>query len=107
MIVTCNIRIELKATQKKFWPIFLVQVRKFSLLNLGNSKVEATALGEIKLLDLKHKIYDPYKIVGNHQAHYNLKAYEHEQSVRRLVIVNDVNPSHGFLDCKIDKGIWT
>ena len=52
------------------------------LLNLGHSKVEAAALGEIKLLNLDHKKYDPYKIVGNHQVNCNLKAYKHEQEGR-------------------------
>jgi hypothetical protein len=79
-IVTSDIGIELKAAQKKFWPIFPVQVGKFSLLNLGHSKVEVVALEEIKLQNLEHRKYDPYKIVGNHQANCNLKAYEHEKS---------------------------
>jgi hypothetical protein len=79
-IVIGGIENELKMAQKRFWPIFPVQVGKYSLLNLGHSKVEAATLGEIKLLNLDHRKYDPHKIVGNHQVNCNLKAYEHEQS---------------------------
>jgi hypothetical protein len=79
-IVIGGIENELKMAQKRFWPIFPVQIGKYSLLNLGHSKVEAAALGEIKLLNIDHRKYDPYKIVGNHQVNCNLKAYEHEQS---------------------------
>jgi hypothetical protein len=79
-IVIGGIGNELKVAQKRFWPIFPVQIGKYSLLNLGHAKVEATTLGEIKLLNLDHMKYDPYKIVGNHQVNCNLKAYEHEQS---------------------------
>jgi hypothetical protein len=57
-----------------------VYVRKFSLLNLGHSKVEAEALEEIKLVDIEHRKHDPYQLVSRHLMHYNLKAYEHEQS---------------------------
>jgi hypothetical protein len=38
-IVASGIGIELKVDQKKFWPVFPVQIWKFSLLNLGHSKV--------------------------------------------------------------------
>jgi hypothetical protein len=57
-----------------------VEIGKFPLLNLGHSKVEATTLEEVKLVDLEQRKYDPYQIVGNHLAHYNLKVYEHEKS---------------------------
>jgi hypothetical protein len=79
-IVTGGIGIELKTTQKKLWPVFPVQIGKFSLLNLGHSKVEAAALEEVKLVDLEHKKHDPYQIVGSHMAHCSMKAYEHEKS---------------------------
>jgi hypothetical protein len=79
-IITGDIGIELKTTQKKFWPVFPVQIGKFSLLNLGHSKVEVAALEEVKLVDLEHRKHDPYQIVGNHLAHCNMKAYEHEKS---------------------------
>jgi hypothetical protein len=80
-IVKGGIGIELKVAQKKFWPIFPVYVGKFSLLNLGHSKVEAEALEEIKLVDIEHRKHDPYQLVSRHLMHCNLKAYEHETSV--------------------------
>jgi hypothetical protein len=60
-IITCGIGIEMKTTQKKFWPVFPIQIGKFLLLNLGNSKVEFVALEEVKLVDLKHRKHDPTK----------------------------------------------
>ena len=80
-IVTGGIGIELKVAQKKFWPVFLVQIGKFSLLNLGHSKVEAVALEEVKFVNLEHRKHDPYQLVGKHMAHCNMKAYEHEKSL--------------------------
>jgi hypothetical protein len=68
-IVAGGIGIELKMAQKKFWPVFPVQIGKFSLLNLGHSKVEATALEEVKLVNLEHRKHDPYQLVGKHMAH--------------------------------------
>jgi hypothetical protein len=47
---------------------------------LGHSKVEATALEEVKLVYLEHRKNNPYQLVGKHMAHYNMKAYEHEKS---------------------------
>jgi hypothetical protein len=79
-IITGGIGTELKASQKKFWPVFPVQIGKFSLLNLGHSKVEATALEDIKLVDLELRKHDPYQIVGNHLTHCNMKTFEHENS---------------------------
>jgi hypothetical protein len=61
-IVIGGIKNELKMAQNKFWPILPVQIGKYSLLNLGHSKVEAAALGEINLLNLDHRKYDPYKL---------------------------------------------
>jgi hypothetical protein len=80
-IVKGGIGIELKVTQKKSWPIFPVYVGKFSLLNLGHSKVEAEALEEIKLVDIEHRKHDPYQLVSRHLMYCNMKAYEHEKSV--------------------------
>jgi hypothetical protein len=40
-IVKGGIRIELKTAQKKSWPIFPVPIGKFSLQNLGHTKVES------------------------------------------------------------------
>jgi hypothetical protein len=59
-IVAGGIGIEIKVSQKKFWPVFPIQVGKFSLLNLGHSKVEATTLEEVKLVNLEHMKHDPY-----------------------------------------------
>jgi hypothetical protein len=79
-IVKGGIGIELKTTQKKSWPIFPVHIRKFSLLNLGHSRVEAKALKEMKLVNIEYKRHDPYQLVNKHLIHYNMKAYEHEES---------------------------
>ena len=57
-----------------------MQIGKFSLLNLGHSKVEAIALEDIKLVYLEIRKHDPYQIVGNHLAHCNMKTFEHEDS---------------------------
>jgi hypothetical protein len=52
----------------------------FSLFDFGHSKVEATALEEINLVNIEFKKHDPQKIVGNHMAFCNLKRYYHEES---------------------------
>jgi hypothetical protein len=78
--VTGGISKELKATQKKVWPTFPLQFGMFSLLDFGHSKVEATALEDVKLVDIEFKRHDPQKIVENHLAQYNLKTYMHENS---------------------------
>jgi hypothetical protein len=80
-IVKGGIGIELKASQKKSCPIFPVHIGKFSLQNLVHSKVEAEALEEVKLVNIKHKKHDPYQLVNKHLMHYNMKSYEHEKSV--------------------------
>jgi hypothetical protein len=54
------------------WYVFFTGFRPF--------KVEAAALGEIKLVDIEFKKHDPHKIIGNHMASCNLKRYEHEDS---------------------------
>jgi hypothetical protein len=71
---------ELKAVQKRVWLAFPLKIGMFSLLDFGHSKVEATALEEIKLVNIKFKKHDPLKIVGNHIALCSLKIYEHEDS---------------------------
>ena len=48
------------------------------MLNFGHSKVEATSLEYIKMVDLELRNHGPYQIVGNHLAHCNMKMYEHE-----------------------------
>jgi hypothetical protein len=80
-IVKHGIGIDLKASQKKYCPIFPVYVEKFSLLNLGHCKVEYEALKEIKLVDIEHRKHDRYQLVSRHLMHYNMKAYEHEKSI--------------------------
>jgi hypothetical protein len=50
------------------------------LLNFGHSKVEATALEDVKLVDLEFEKHDPHKIVENHMAQFNMKWYTHENS---------------------------
>jgi hypothetical protein len=79
-IITGCIGIELKTTQKNFWPVFPVQIRRFSLLNLGHSKVEVAVLEEVNLVNLKHRKHDPYQTVGSYMAHCGMKAFEHEES---------------------------
>jgi hypothetical protein len=81
-IITSSIGIELKTTQKKFWLVFPLQIGRFSLLNLGHSKVEVATLEEVKLVDLEHRKHFPYQTVGNHMYHYGMKAYEHEEFPR-------------------------
>ena len=81
-IITGGIGIELKIAQKKLCPVFPIQIGRFSLLNLGHSKVEATTLEEVKLVNLKHRKHDPYQIVGSHMAHCGMKAFEHEEYPR-------------------------
>jgi hypothetical protein len=73
--------IELKASQKNSWPIFLVHIEKFSLQNLGHSKMEAGALEEVKLVNIEHKKHDPYQLVNRHLMHCNMKYYKHEKFV--------------------------
>jgi hypothetical protein len=71
---------ELKASQKKVWPTFPLQVGMFSLQDFGHSKVEAVALQEAKLVDIELKRHDPHKIVEAHLAQYNLRKYMHDIS---------------------------
>jgi hypothetical protein len=80
-IVKGGVGLELKALQKKSWPSFPVHIGKFSLSNLGHSKVEAESLEEVKLVDIEHRKYDPYQVISRHFIHCNLKAYEHEVSI--------------------------
>jgi hypothetical protein len=71
--VTRGIGKELKVAQKKFWPVFPLQVGRFSLLNFGHSKVEVVALEDVKLVDIEFRRHGPYQIVGNHLAQCNMK----------------------------------
>jgi hypothetical protein len=53
--VTRGINKELKATQKKVWPTFPIQVGMFLLLDFGHSKVEAATLDDVKSFDIEFK----------------------------------------------------
>jgi hypothetical protein len=75
-----DINKELKATHKKVWPTFPIQVNIFLLLDFGHSKVEAAALENVKLVDIEFKRHNPCKIVENHLAQFNMKWYMHENS---------------------------
>jgi hypothetical protein len=37
-------------------------------------------LDEIKLVDVKFRRHDPYKVVGHHLSQFNMKTIEHEDS---------------------------
>jgi hypothetical protein len=78
--VTGGIIKELKVAQKKVWPTFLLQVGMFYLLDFGHSKEEATALEDVKFVDIEFKRHDPQKIMENQLSQYNLKRYMHENS---------------------------
>jgi hypothetical protein len=71
---------ELKATQKKVWSAFPLQIGMFSLFDFVHSKVEVVALEYIKLVDIEFKKHNPRKIMSNHLYLYNLKRYVHEDS---------------------------
>jgi hypothetical protein len=68
----------LKEAQKMVWPTFPIQVRMFTLLDFGHSKVEAVALGDVKLFDIEFKKHDPHKIMENHLAQLKVKRYIHD-----------------------------
>jgi hypothetical protein len=52
----------------------------FTLLDFGHSKVKATALEDVKLVDIELKKHDPHKIVKNNLSQFNMKRYIHENS---------------------------
>ena len=70
----------MKAAQKNVWPTFPIQVGMFTLLDFGHSKVKATTLEDVKLVDIEFKKHDPQKIVENHLDQFNMKQYIHENS---------------------------
>jgi hypothetical protein len=78
--ITGGINKELKVALKKVWPTFPLQVGMFTLLEFGHSKVDVVALENVKLVDIAFKRHNPYKIVENHLAQYNMKRYVHENS---------------------------
>jgi len=71
----------MKATEKKVWPTFPIQLGMFSLLDFGHSKVEVVALEDVKLVDIEFKRHDPHRIVENHLALFNIKRYVHDNSL--------------------------
>ena len=54
------------------WYIFFIR--------FGHAKAEATALEEMKLVDIEFKKHDPHKVMGNHMASCGLNIYENEDS---------------------------
>jgi hypothetical protein len=71
--VVGGINKELKSDKKKVWPTYPIQVGMFTLLYFGHSKVEATALEDVKLVDIEFKKHDPHKIEENNLAQFNMK----------------------------------
>jgi len=64
---------ELKATQKRVWPTYPIQVGVYSLLYFGHAKVEAPALEYIALSSIEFKRNYPHKVVENHLAQFSMK----------------------------------
>jgi hypothetical protein len=79
-IVLSGIRKELKGVSKKVWTPFPIHISTYYLLYFVHAKVEATALEEMKLVDIEFKKHDPNKIVSNHLVSCGLKRYEHEDT---------------------------
>jgi hypothetical protein len=50
---------ELKGFSKKVWPPFPIHLNTYSLLDFRHVKVEATALEDIKLVNIEFKKHDP------------------------------------------------
>jgi len=50
----------------------------FSLQDFGHSKVEVTALEDVKLVNIEFKKHDPQKIMETHLDLYNINKYVHE-----------------------------
>jgi hypothetical protein len=71
---------ELKATQKKVWITFPIQVGMFKLLDFCHSKVESTTLEDVKLVYIEFKKRDSHNIVESHLAQFNMKRCIHEDS---------------------------
>jgi hypothetical protein len=79
-IVLSGIRKEIKGVSKKVWTPFPIHIGTYSLLYFVHAKVEATALEEMKLVDIEFKKHDLNKIVSNHLVSCGLKRYEHEDT---------------------------
>jgi hypothetical protein len=70
----------MKVAHKSVWPTFPIKVGIFSLSDFGHTKVEASTLEVIKLVDIEYKRNDPHRVVENHLAQFNMKIYIHEDS---------------------------
>jgi hypothetical protein len=70
----------LKEAQKRVWPTFPIQVGVFSLSDFGHTKVEASVLEYIKLVEIEYKRHDPHRVVENHLSQFNMKIYIHKDS---------------------------
>jgi len=71
---------ELKASAKKVWPSFPIQLNSYSLLDFGHAKAEAAALEDLSLSYIEYKKHDPQGIVSTHLGNCGLKRFEHECS---------------------------
>jgi hypothetical protein len=71
---------EMKVAHKRVWPTFPIQVGLFLLSNFGHTKVEASALEDIKLVDIEYKMHDPHRVVEFFLSQFNMKRYIHEYS---------------------------
>ena len=71
---------ELKASSKKVWPFFPVQLNSYSLLDFGHAKAEAAAIEDFSLVSIQYKKHDPQGIVSTHLGNCGLKRFEHECS---------------------------
>jgi hypothetical protein len=71
---------ELKASSKKVWPFFPVQLNSYSLLDFGHAKAEAATLEDLSLVSIEYKKHDPQKVVSTHLSNCGLKNFEHECS---------------------------
>jgi hypothetical protein len=78
--VLSGLRKELKGVSNKVWPPFHIHIGTYSLLYFGHAKVEATALEEIKLVDIEFEKHDPNNIVSNQLVRCGLMRYENEDS---------------------------
>jgi hypothetical protein len=51
---------------KRYWPIFPLQIGKYSLLNKQHAEKEAKTLGEIFLCAGNKKVHDPQNAIYEH-----------------------------------------
>jgi hypothetical protein len=72
-IVSTGVPKELKATRKRVWPTYPMQVGEYSLLDFGHAKVEDSTLEDIVLSSVEFERHDPHKVVETHLAQFNMK----------------------------------